>query len=180
MILNEDFYIEPIQSDDALYVHQLMILNSERFKDYFPKTLEQNSTVESSKEFAVKKEKEYKLKEEFLFTIKEKSTKKIAGLIYIKELDWNVKKGEFAYCVGKKFGGKGLMTKSIEVLSVYAFVELGLEELEIIVHKTNTPSVRVAEKNGFLWQETLLNEFTPPNKEPLDMELYILKKSSKL
>ena len=176
MVLNKDFYIEPIQSDDAFYVHQLMILNSELFKDYFPKTLEQNSTVESSKEFAVKKEKEYKLKEEFLFTIKEKSTKEVAGLVYIKELDWNVKKGEFAYCVGNKFGGKGLMSKSIEVLSVYAFSELELEELEIIVHKTNTPSVRVAEKNGFIWQKTLPNEFTPPNKEPLDMELYILKK----
>ncbi len=176
MILNEDYHIEPIQSADAFDVHQLMILNSELFKDYFPKTLEQNSTVESSQEFAIKKEKEYKLKEEFLFTIKEKSTKEVAGLVYLKELDWNVKKGEFAYCVGNKFGRKGLMSKSIEVLSVYAFAKLGLEKLEIRVHKMNTPSVRVAEKNGFIWQETLPNEFTPPNKEPLDMELYTLLK----
>lgn len=176
MILNENYHIEPIQSDDALYVHQLMISNSELFKDYFPKTLEQNLTIESSKEFAAKKEQEHKLKEEFLFIIKEKSTKKVVGLVYIKELDWNKKKGEFAYCIGKKFGRKGLMSKSIEVLSIYAFAELGLEELEIIVHKTNIPSVRVAEKNGFVWQKTLLNEFTPPNKEALDMELYILLK----
>ncbi|MCF6280251.1 MAG: GNAT family N-acetyltransferase [Flavobacteriaceae bacterium] len=176
MILNEDYDIEPIQSADALDVHQLMILNSERFKDYFPKTLQQNSTVESSKEFAIKKEKEYKLKEEFLFTIKEKSTKKVAGLVYIKELDWNGKKGEFAYCVGKKFGGKGLISKSIEVLSVYAFTELGLEELEIIVHETNIPSVKVAEKNGFIWKETLLNKFRPKDRPAIDMELYILRK----
>ena len=32
----------------------------------------------------------------------------------------------------------------------------------------------MAENNGFVWQSTLQNEFTPTNEMPLDMELYEL------
>ena len=59
-------------------------------------------------------------------------------------------------------------------MTKFAFVELGLETLQIISHKTNLGSIKVAENNGFVWQRTLLNEFTPSNESPLDMELYEL------
>lgn len=56
----------------------------------------------------------------------------------------------------------------------FAFDNLNLKTLQIIAHKTNLGSVKVAEKNGFIWKKTLLNEFTPTNEVPLDMELYEL------
>jgi ribosomal-protein-alanine N-acetyltransferase len=33
-------------------------------------------------------------------------------------------------------------------------------------------SVKVAQNSSFIWKKTLLNEFTPTNELPLDMELY--------
>lgn len=59
-------------------------------------------------------------------------------------------------------------------MAKFAFDELGLKTLQIISHKTNLRSIKVAENNGFVWQRTLLNEFTPTNESPLDMELYEL------
>ena len=57
-------------------------------------------------------------------------------------------------------------------MNVYAFENLELKTLQIIAHKTNISSVRVAEKSNFTWVKTLSKSFTPPGKEALDMELY--------
>lgn len=59
-------------------------------------------------------------------------------------------------------------------MSNYAFKSLGLKTLRIVTHKSNIPSVRVAEKCVYKWIKTLKNEFTPVGEQPIDMELYEL------
>ena len=168
----ENYYIEPIAEKDAWKLCDFIISNTERLKRYFPETLEQNLTPDLSRIFVVKKVKELNAKEEFLFKLKEKKNRTIIGLVYIKELDWNKKKAELAYCIAYQFEGMGIITNSVEILSDYAFDTLGLKTLQIIVHKTNPGSIKVAEKCGYTWQQTLLKEHTPPGENSLDMELY--------
>ncbi len=168
------FNIIPIQIDDGWHICNFVVSNEDRLKLYFPKTLEQNLTPDLSKTFVKKKGKQFQLKEEFLFTIKEKETNVLAGLIYLKELDWIKKQGEFAYCIGYPFESKGLTTKAVKTLSRYAFKTLGLKTLQIIVHKDNYASVKVAENCDFIWKKTLKKAFTPTGKSPLNMELYEL------
>jgi len=170
------FEINPIHSGDAWKICDLMVANSDRFKDYFPGTLAQNLNPTLSKLFVETKLKQFESKEEFLFTLKHSETRELVGLIYIKELDWTTKQGEFAYCIGYTFEGQGLTSKAINALSVYAFSDLGIETLQIIAHKDNLGSVNVAIKNNFIWQKTLVNEFTPVGRPPLDMELFELYK----
>ena len=69
------------------------------------------------------------------------------------------------------------MSKAIAELNKYAFNTLGLKTLQIITHKDNIASANVAKKNNFVWQKTLINEYTPPGEQPLNMELYELYKS---
>ena len=133
-----------------------------------------NRTLESTINYIAKKSDAAENKEEFVFAIKDKYLFNIIGLIILKNIDWKNKQGEFAYCIGKRFKGNGLMTEAIIATSQYAFEELGLKTLQIISHKTNLGSVNVALSSGFKWQETLKNEFTPLNEAPLDMELYEL------
>lgn len=169
-----NFNIQPLQATDAWPLCNFISANDDRLKRYFPKTLQENLTPDLAKCFTDKKVKKFESKEEFLFTIKEKGTNDIAGLVYLKELNWNTKRAEFAYCIGYQFEGKGVTTKSVALLSNYAFEILDLKTLEIIVHKDNLASVSVAKKNNFTWIKTLKNEHTPPNEAPLDMELYEL------
>ena len=171
-----NYNINKISEDDASSLCDLMVSNAERFKRFFPKTLEQNLTLALAETFTTNKAQEFAAKEEFLYTIKKSKTKKVIGLVYIKELDWEKKQGEFAYCIDSNYEGKGLTSKIVKELSKYAFTNLGLEMLQIIVHKTNIGSVKVAEKCGYIWQKVLLNAHTPPNESPLDMELYELYK----
>ncbi len=176
MIVLGGFKIDKITEDDAASIHRLMVSNTKRFKRYFPKTLEQNLTIELSQQFAAKKVQEFTIKEEFLYILKNSKTNQVVGLIYIKELNWEKKQGEFAYCLDVGYESKGLMSNAVRELSTHAFNNLGLEVLQIIVHKDNIGSVKVAKNTGFIWQKLLLNEHTPPNESPLDMELYELNR----
>lgn len=170
----ESFYIEPIEIQDAWNICDFICTNEDRLKPYFKSTLEQNLTPDLSKFFVEKKVKQFQSKEEFLFTLKTKAFKEIIGLIYLKELDWNKKKGEFAYCIGYAFEGKGIISKAIDALSTHFFKEFGIKTLEIIVHKANIRSVKVAKNCNFIWKKTLINEFAPTGKKLINMELYQL------
>ncbi len=70
MIKLDAYTIERIAIGDAEGVHHLMTSNTERFRRFFPKTLEQNLSVELAQIFVLKKVKEFDTKEEFLYTIK--------------------------------------------------------------------------------------------------------------
>ncbi len=170
----ENYYIDPIHEKYAWRICDFCTINAERIKRFFSKTLEQNSTPDLSKYFVERKVKKFEAKKEFLFVLKEKENHLVIGLVYLKELDWENKQGELAYCIDYKAEGKGYMTDVVKAISRWAFEELKLKTLQIIAHKGNGASVRVAEKCGYLWKGVLKAEHTPPNEPPLDMELYEL------
>ena len=172
IIAAENIYIEPIHEKYAWRICDFCTINADRLKRFFPKTLEQNRTPDLSKFFVESKCREFAAKEEFLFVLKEKENHTIVGLIYLKELDWEKKQGELAYAIGYQVEGKGYMTETVKAISNWAFTEHNFKTIQIISHKTNSGSIRVAEKSGYTWQKTLIAEHTPPNELPLDMELY--------
>lgn len=176
MIYLDSFYIDFLNSEDAKNLSEMMTSNTNRFKRYFPVTLSKNLCFEASQNYIIEKNKELQNKSEFTFAIKESNSSKISGIIIIKEINWEIKQGEFAYCIDSKYENKGWMSKAIKAISQYAFENIGIEKLQIIVHKDNIGSSKVAQKCDFIWQKTLLNEYTPPNELPLDMELYELIK----
>jgi ribosomal-protein-alanine N-acetyltransferase len=174
MIQLDSFHIDFLKIEDAKNLSEMMIFNTDRFKRYFPITLSKNQSLEDSKNYILEKNKEGQNKSEFTFSIKELISNKIVGLVIIKKIDWKRKQGEFAYCIDKNVENKGWMSKAIKATSKYAFETIGLKKLQIIVHKSNLGSSKVAKNADFVWQRTLLNEYTPPNESVLDMELYEL------
>lgn len=173
MINKRDSTINQLNLTDANQLHKFISENSEHLKYYFPKTLSENETLEKTIEYIKVKNKEIAERTNFTYTIRNNDIQ-IVGLIIIKKIDWNKKQGEFAYCIGSQFEGKGVTSFAVAEKTKLAFEELRLKTLQIIAHKTNLGSVKVAINNGFVWQRTLLNEFTPTNELPLDMELYEL------
>lgn len=166
--------IENLKLTDSVELHNFILSNTERLTKYFPVTLSSNSTLEKTAEYIVTKNKEIEERSNFTFAIRnEKSI--IIGLMILKKVDWTTKMGEFAYCIGSDQEGKGYTSKAVNEMIQFAFNELQLKTLQIIAHKTNIGSCKVAENCGFTWKRTLLNEFTPANETPLDMELYELE-----
>ena len=172
---SEHITIHNLQTSDALQLNKFLVSNTERFIRYLPKTLDENSTFESTQNYIKGKLKEANHRTQFVYVLKDKYGLEIVGLVILKNLDWTSKQGEFAYCIGKKYKGKGWMSEAIQATSKLALEVLGLKTIQIITHKTNLGSVNVALNSGFKWKETLINEFTPLNETPLDMELYELR-----
>lgn len=168
----KDLSLSELQFDDADALSMLMRDNQTRFQRDFPLTLAQNLTKADSKAYIGRKQIENASKTEFTWAIREKTSNVVAGLVILKELDWEKESGEFAYCIGAKYEGRGWVTAAIKELSAFAFENLGLQRLQIIAHETNLASLRVAEKNGYTWQKKLLKSYTPPGSEALDMELF--------
>jgi [ribosomal protein S5]-alanine N-acetyltransferase len=171
---SSNYIINPLNTNDARQLHQFIIDNSERLKRYFPVTLSSNNTLEKSIEYIAIKNKEIEDRTNFTYAIRDKNNREIAGLMILKKIDWDKKQGEFAYCIGSQFEGKRLTSFAVKEMTKFAFDDLGLKTLQIMAHKTNLGSIKVALNNGFVWQRTALNEFTPTNENPLDMELYEL------
>ena len=174
---DEVFRVFKISKDDAWNVCNFVVSNEDRLTDFFPGTKEQNLTPDLSQRFVKLKEKEFEAKEEFLFALRTQTSHKVIGLVYIKALDWNKKQGEFAYAIDYNYEGRGITSEVVKVLSEYAFNQLDLEVLQIIVHETNIASIKVAKKNGFQWIKRLPVVFKPKGREPMDMELYELYKN---
>lgn len=168
--INSLFTLEPLTTVDASALHALLASNKKELHRFFPITLSQNETVQDSENYILNKSEQIKLKTEFTFAVKTNNT--VVGLLILKNLNWELKRGEIAYCIDKNYQGRGWVTQGVKEITAFAFNDLGLKCLEIIVSKQNKASIRVAEKSGYKWTKTLLKGFTPPNEEPLDMELY--------
>ena len=176
MIYSSDHIgISLVQPKDALQLNKLLVSNTERFIKFLPKTLAENRTMESTQNYIINKIEDAEKKQKFVFMINDKHSRDIIGMVILKNLDWKIKNGEFAYCIGKSFKGKGLMTQAIIAISNHAFASMKLQTLQILSHKTNLPSVNVALRSGFKWKETLENEFLNIDGTPLDMELFELR-----
>ncbi len=175
MKLSSDFICEPLEVQEATNLNNLMLSNKERFALFLPKTLSQNLTIDASKAYILQKNEEHKNQSQFTFAIKVNNSKNIAGLIILKNIDRILHQAEFAYCIGEKYGEKGLVSKAVQQVMTFAIDQLSIKTFIIIAHKTNIGSSKVAEKNGFTWKKTLLNEFTPKGRSSMDMELYIKK-----
>ncbi len=175
MLKTDSFHIITLQPEVAKSLSEMMVLNYDNFKRYFPITLSKNQTFEESLKYIEEKRIENESKSEFTFGIKDILNENIVGLVIIKEINWETKQGEFAYCMSSTNENKGWMSSAIALISKYGFETLGFEKFQIIAHKTNKGSCKVAEKCGFKWKKTLLNEYTPPNEAPLDMELHELE-----
>ncbi|CAN1489525.1 RimL Acetyltransferases, including N-acetylases of ribosomal proteins [Rhabdaerophilaceae bacterium] len=57
--------------------------------------------------------------------------------------------GTLGYWMGAEFAGKGYMTRSVRLVSDFAFLQLQLDRLEAACLPENAASIRVLEKAGF-------------------------------
>ena len=76
---------------------------------------------------------------------------KIIGIIGLNNVVWGAFCSAFlGYKLDKDYVNKGYMSVAVEMLTKYAFEELGLHRIEANVMLKNKASLRVLEKNQFI------------------------------
>jgi RimJ/RimL family protein N-acetyltransferase len=73
----------------------------------------------------------------------------VLGSFSLMELDRAPGFGEIGYWVAAEARGRGVATRAVRLLADWARSELGLTRIEVLPHRDNAPSRRVAEKAGF-------------------------------
>ncbi len=93
----------------------------------------------------------------------------LIGMVMIKNIDWSIPKCELAYFIGEKFTRKGYATEAIQSVLDYCFNELNFLKIFIRVISTNTASLGLAEKSGFIREGYLKDEYRTGNKKLVDL-----------
>ncbi len=73
-----------------------------------------------------------------------------AGSVALKNVSWRMGYGEVSYLIGEAWHGRGIATRALGLLVDKVFHETDLVRLYAIVSIDNKPSLRVAEKVGFV------------------------------
>ncbi len=77
------------------------------------------------------------------------SDDRLLGSFSLMELDAEPGYGEIGYWVAADARGRGVATRALRLLSEWAWTELSLTRLEVLPHRDNAASRRVAEKAGY-------------------------------
>ena len=94
-----------------------------------------------------------------------------AGVALAPTIDRAAATAELGYLVAPAFRGRGVAGEALELLCVWAFTELGLVRLELMIDPENVASRRVAERCGFV-KEGLLGSLHVKGEIRRDTELW--------
>jgi RimJ/RimL family protein N-acetyltransferase len=109
--------------------------------------------------------------ENYFFTVKYKHV--TVGQVVLWRFKDNPKSCSISYWIGLDFCGRGLATTAVNLVTAYAFKNLGVVLIEARIHEDNFPSIKVAEKARFEKSKSLNNQVIT-NIEATKQGLYIL------
>ena len=91
----------------------------------------------------------------------------LLGSFGLMELDREPGYGEIGYWVAAEARGRGVATRAVRLLADWARAELGLTRIDVLPHKDNAASRRVAEKAGFRDTGELVGSARAGIEEPI-------------
>jgi RimJ/RimL family protein N-acetyltransferase len=87
--------------------------------------------------------------------------------------------GELGYMVGPRARRRRVATRGVGLLTGWAFDELGLERMEILIDPRNQPSLKVAEAAGYVHEGVLRGYRASRNGGRLDLSMYALLRADR-
>ena len=172
----DNYIIKPISKGDIPSYFSFFEVNRNRLSKYFPKTVSSTKDLESTTTFVVNNIGLWEKKELLSFVIIDTVTQKIIGSVFLKDFNWTVLKVETGFFIDKNYEGKGVITKAVSLIIAYCFQELKLNKLFMRIAEANISSRRVTEKNGFLLEGKLRQDFKTDEGQFIDVLYYGLLK----
>ncbi len=153
--------------------------NRDRLAMYFPKSSSNTKNLSATKRY-IKQLINYSYGKSFYtYLIETNTDQPVAGVLFIKNIDWRVPKCEIAYFIIKEYEGKGITTQAIQMLLEICFDEMKMERVFARIALNNLGSQRVVLKNGFQLEGTMRNDFKTNLGQLLDVNIYGLLRSEK-
>ena len=84
------------------------------------------------------------------------------GLALVPRIEREAQTAELGYIVAPAARGRGVATATLGLLTEWAFAELDMLRLELLIESSNEPSKRVAERNGYRREGVLRSFYVKP------------------
>jgi ribosomal-protein-alanine N-acetyltransferase len=95
----------------------------------------------------------------------------LIGSVTLFNLDFNHRRAEIGYALGREHWGQGYMNEALQALLAYAFETLDLHRIEADIDPRNIASIKTVERLGFK-REGYLRERWQTNGEIQDAFFY--------
>ena len=86
------------------------------------------------------------------YAIDDVSEGSFLGMAALVRIQLDMAEAEVGYIVAPEARGRGVAVRAVRLLSHWAFEDVGLSRLEAWIDPANEPSVRVAERVGFMFE----------------------------
>lgn len=150
--VDEDLTLRMIELNDAEEVFQLTEESRDYLREFLP-WLDFTVGLEDTQIFIQGAIEKYGRNEGMTAVILYR--KEIAGVTSFNELDWKNKVAYIGYWLGKKYQGRGIMTKTVASLTDYAFRHLDMNKVDIRAAIHNRKSRAIPERLGFIREGTV-------------------------
>jgi ribosomal-protein-serine acetyltransferase len=153
--VSEGFYIDRLQSQDALELSKLVDKNRLYLRKTLP-WLDYSKSTEDSKNFISQANDNF-VKDSLILGIKEDNSRLI-GTISFNTIDWIKKEAEIGYWIDEEMQGKGIVTKSCSQLVDLGLNDLKLKKILISCSTINIKSQSVPKGLGFYKEGIVKNK----------------------
>jgi RimJ/RimL family protein N-acetyltransferase len=89
------------------------------------------------------------------FAIVDEGSGEFLGMAALVKLDRDAREGEAGYIVAPAARGRGIAVRALRLLTEWSLQELALERVELRIEVENEPSIRVAERAGYIREGVL-------------------------
>ena len=105
------------------------------------------------------------------FAVVDEASGEFLGMAALVRVDLEGRQAEAGYIVAPAARGRGVAVRALRLLTTWAFAELGMERVELRIDVDNLPSVKVADRAGFV-REGVLRSVHFKHGERADIAVY--------
>ena len=164
--------LRPYSLEDAPALFQLISEEKEALLDYFPLTVESNTSLMASRSFIRTRAAEIRDGRSYFCGIFENESGALIGQVTVKDINWRVPKCEVGYFIKNSFRGKGYAPEAVKAMCEFCFEKAGMVKVMLRIEDINVSSKKVAEKCGFTYSGLLRNDFRSVDGRLMDCEVW--------
>ena len=155
------------QLDDSDYPEIYLLRSDDNVNKYISRAKETN--IDGAKGFIKKINEGIRETKSLYWAICLVDKKQLSGTICLWNFSEDNTVGEIGFELRPTYQGKGIMNEALGSVINYGFTELGMRTILAYVHKDNTPSLQLLEKNNFIKDDLRKDD------ENLNNIVYLLK-----
>jgi ribosomal-protein-serine acetyltransferase len=168
----DNFSIRILTIEDQEEFFDLISRNRPRLEAFFSGTVSRTRTLEDTKDYVLEIVKKAEQKSYLPFVLIDNRDNSLIGFIDIKNVDWNIPKGELGCFIDEAYANKGISTKAMKTFTDFCFKTYGFNKLFLRTHQTNYSAKKIAESCGFEVEGIIRRDHKTTTGEFVDLIYY--------